>query len=45
MMKLLGHPDVQLLELGGYDHGGMATPAFPLLLKFIRDHTSTAKPR
>lgn len=45
MMKLVGHPDVQLLELGGYDHGGMATPAFPLLLRFIREHPPTAKPR
>jgi acetyl esterase/lipase len=41
MMKLVGHSDVHLLELGGYDHGGMATPAFPLLLRFIREHSAT----
>ncbi|WP_207532469.1 alpha/beta hydrolase [Desertivirga arenae] len=33
MFKLVGHKDVRLLELQGYDHGGMAEPAFPLLLK------------
>lgn len=38
MMKEVGHPDVEILEIQGYDHGGMAEPAFPLLLKFIKDH-------
>ena len=33
MMKLAGHKNVRLLQLQGYDHGGMAEPAFPLLLK------------
>lgn len=36
MLKVVGHPDVQLTELKGYDHGGMAEPAFPLLIDFIR---------
>jgi acetyl esterase/lipase len=36
MMKLAGHKDVELVELKGYDHGGMAEPAFPLLLKFMK---------
>jgi len=35
MMKLLGHKETRLLQLQGYDHGGMAEPAFPLLLKEI----------
>lgn len=35
MMKQLKHPDVTLHELGGYDHGQMVRPAFPLLLKFV----------
>ncbi len=35
MLKVIEHPDVTLHELGGYDHGGMAKPAFPLLLKFV----------
>ena len=26
---------VTLHELGGYDHGGMAQPAFPLLIQFV----------
>ena len=36
MLKEVGHPSVDLLELQGYDHGQMADPAFPLLLRFIR---------
>lgn len=36
MMKLTGHPDVTLHELQGFDHGGMARPAYPLLLKFVK---------
>ena len=38
LFKLLGHPDVTLYELDGYDHGNMAAPSFPLLLQFIREH-------
>ncbi len=36
MMKLAGHKETRLHELDGYDHGGMAAPAFPLLLKEVR---------
>jgi len=36
MLKEVGHPSVELLELQGYDHGQMADSAFPLLLRFIR---------
>jgi acetyl esterase/lipase len=35
MLKVAGHPHCDLKELQGYDHGGMAAPAFPLLLRFI----------
>lgn len=35
MMQLSGHSQVQLFELEGYDHGGMAFPAFPLLVKEV----------
>jgi acetyl esterase/lipase len=35
MMKLSGHKDVRLMQLQGYDHGGMAEPAFPLLIKEV----------
>lgn len=35
MMKEIGHTGTELLELQGYDHGQMAEPAFPLLLRFI----------
>ena len=35
MMKVAGHQKTVLFELDGYDHGGMAEPAFPLLLKNV----------
>lgn len=37
MMKEVGHPHTELFELEGYDHGGMAQPAHPLLLRFLRE--------
>ena len=37
MMKLAGHKQTTLYELQGFDHGGMAEPAFPLLLKKINE--------
>jgi acetyl esterase/lipase len=43
MMKEVGHPDVRLYELQGYDHGGMAGPAYPLLLRFVQEHTRKAR--
>ncbi len=36
MMKVVGHSSVELVELPGYDHGGMAEPAFPLLVAFVQ---------
>ncbi len=35
MMKLVGNRTTRLYELQGFDHGGMAVPAFPLLLKEV----------
>lgn len=35
MMKLAGHTRTRLYELQGFDHGGMAVPAYPLLLKEV----------
>jgi len=35
MMKVVGHKDTQLYEMQGYGHM-MLTPAFPLLLKDVR---------
>ena len=37
MMKLVGHQQTVLYELDGFDHGGMAHPAFGLLEKHIRE--------
>ncbi|WP_179008291.1 alpha/beta hydrolase [Winogradskyella forsetii] len=44
MMKVIGHKETLLLELDGYDHGGMAYPAFPLLLKEVRRIETIEKP-
>ena len=35
MLKLARHPDATLHELAGFDHGQMAEPALPLLLRFV----------
>lgn len=34
MLKLVGHPDVTLYEMQGYDHGAMPQPAY----KIMKDH-------
>lgn len=36
MMKVAGHQKTRLLELDGYDHGGMAYPGFPLLVDEVK---------
>jgi acetyl esterase/lipase len=36
MMKVAGHEKTTLHELDGYNHGQMAKPAHPLLLRFVR---------
>ena len=36
MLKVAGHEQAELLELDGYNHGGMAGPAHPLLVRFVR---------
>lgn len=41
MMKLAGHKLTRLYELQGYDHGGMALPAFPLLLREVAELKKT----
>jgi len=42
MMQVVGHPDTQLLELDGYNHGQMAEPAHPLLIRFVKKISSNA---
>ncbi|MBW8333816.1 MAG: alpha/beta hydrolase [Prolixibacteraceae bacterium] len=36
MMKISGHKNTTLYELDGFDHGGMADPAFDLLLDILK---------
>ena len=36
MLKLVGHPDVTLYEMQGYDHGAMARPAYHILKNTIK---------
>jgi hypothetical protein len=38
MMKIAGHEQTTLYELDGFNHGQMADPAFPLLLRFVASH-------
>jgi len=45
MMQVVGHPDTTLMELDGYNHGQMADPAHPLLLRFIRRILNTESSR
>ena len=35
MLQIIGHPNVELYELEGYNHGDMALPAHHILLKYI----------
>lgn len=35
MMKLVGHMQTYLVEIGGYDHGSMAEPAFYILHQHV----------
>jgi acetyl esterase/lipase len=41
MMKIAGHKSTRLYELQGFDHGGMAVPAFPLLIKEVETLTKS----
>jgi len=38
MMKVIGHENTVLYELDGFDHGGMANPAFYILRDYIKNH-------
>ena len=40
MMKLVGHKDILFYEEDGFDHGGMAIPAHPLFMKYIKERES-----
>ena len=39
MMQVVEHPDTELFELQGYNHGQMARPAHPLMIRFIEKHS------
>ena len=43
MMKLAGHTQTKLYELQGFNHGKMADPAFPLLLKEVEERCKALK--
>ncbi|NOU61755.1 alpha/beta hydrolase [Marinifilum caeruleilacunae] len=36
MMKVVGHKETRIYELDGFNHGGMAEPSYPLLIKEVR---------
>lgn len=37
MMKVAGHNKTKIYEIGGFDHGGMAAPAFDIMLREIKN--------
>lgn len=39
ILKTVGHPDVTLYELEGFDHGAVYAPACYLMLDWIKKHT------
>jgi len=43
MMQVIGHPQTDIIELDGYNHGQMAKPAHPLLLNFVRKQVKAAQ--
>ena len=43
MMKVVEHPDIELMELDGYGHN-MVYPAVPLLLEFVKRKTAVRRP-
>jgi acetyl esterase/lipase len=43
MLKLVGHRDVELVELPGFNHGAMLEPALPLLVAFVRQRAGTSR--
>lgn len=43
MMKLAGNKTTRLFQLQGFDHGNMAVPAFPLLLKEVTERQKQIK--
>jgi acetyl esterase/lipase len=45
MMKLTGHKKMRLCELQGFDHSGMAEPAYPLLIKEVNSISKEIYPQ
>ena len=43
MMKIVGHNDITLHELGGHDHGSMLDPAIGLVNRFVERLESSAR--
>lgn len=41
MLKEVKHPNCDINELEGFNHGQMAEPAFPLLLRFVNANSQT----
>ena len=43
MIDVVGHPDATLHELDGFNHGQMAEPAHPLLVRFVKRISASQK--
>jgi acetyl esterase/lipase len=44
MMKVVKHPQVELIEIQGTDHGGMVGPGHPHLIQFVSKIAGLKKP-
>lgn len=38
MLKLVGHPSIEICELDGFNHGDMVNPGHDLAIKYINNH-------
>lgn len=43
MMKLCGHPDAEILEVDGFDHGTMCHPGFLIMLEYLKNREKNRK--
>ena len=42
-MRLIGHPDVSIYEIGGHNHGDMVRPAMHIIKDHIKRLLDTKK--
>ena len=43
MMRVAEHPDIELYELQGHDHGEMVSPGLRLMLRYVKKRSGPHK--